>query len=259
VHTKLVNLWPASRLNELSQAERGELMALLSGDKHAARKLKGSPILLATDSVRDPDWHCALPATGWPKNGAILLGLLTVHFFGPSVDYSRVSDGVGTMRAVIALTTAAAMMQAGIPTVPAFAQSTVTPVRLEVVTPDPAIVDIFNTFPMGGEPLSRRIADFIVSNPKLAPDLANYVVKTPALSKAQKVAAERGLAAALERLGINAADLPLAPGAVVGGQGFDPGWWFLAASALIAGLVVCAVECSRHGGEGAPSVPVSPH
>src|SRR5260370_12944726 len=35
---------------ELSQAERGELAALLSGGKHAARKLKRAQILLAADA-----------------------------------------------------------------------------------------------------------------------------------------------------------------------------------------------------------------
>jgi transposase len=41
---------------ELSQAERGELTALLSGGKHAARKLKRAQILLAADAgVSDDD------------------------------------------------------------------------------------------------------------------------------------------------------------------------------------------------------------
>ena len=35
---------------ELSQIERAELMALLSGGKHAARKLKRAQILLAADA-----------------------------------------------------------------------------------------------------------------------------------------------------------------------------------------------------------------
>ena len=35
---------------ELSQAERGELTALLSGGKHAARRLKRAQILLAADA-----------------------------------------------------------------------------------------------------------------------------------------------------------------------------------------------------------------
>lgn len=41
---------------ELSQAEREELTALLSGGRHAARKLKRAQILLAADAgVRDED------------------------------------------------------------------------------------------------------------------------------------------------------------------------------------------------------------
>src|SRR5258708_23076728 len=40
---------------ELSQAERGELMALLSGGKHAARKLKRAQILLAADAGASDD------------------------------------------------------------------------------------------------------------------------------------------------------------------------------------------------------------
>ena len=35
---------------ELSQAERSEVMALLSGGKHAVRKLKRAQILLAADA-----------------------------------------------------------------------------------------------------------------------------------------------------------------------------------------------------------------
>src|SRR3954462_3893895 len=35
---------------ELSEAERGELQAMLSGGRHAARKLKRAQILLATDA-----------------------------------------------------------------------------------------------------------------------------------------------------------------------------------------------------------------
>src|SRR5438874_9835489 len=40
---------------ELSQAERGELTALLSGGKHAARKLKRAQILLAADAGASDD------------------------------------------------------------------------------------------------------------------------------------------------------------------------------------------------------------
>jgi hypothetical protein len=42
---------------ELSQAERGELMAMLSGGKRAARKLKRAQILLAADAGRSERFH----------------------------------------------------------------------------------------------------------------------------------------------------------------------------------------------------------
>src|SRR6266567_6289526 len=111
------------------------------------------------------------------------------------------------MRSLITVTTAVALVAAGFPTVPGFAQNAVTPVLLEATAPNAAIVEIFKAFPNGGAELSNRIADFVVANRKLAPDLAHYVIHTPGLSKAQKLAAERGLAIAMERLGINAADL----------------------------------------------------
>src|SRR5882757_11492323 len=49
----LANGGPAMNIRyrvELSEAERAELMALLSGGKHAARKLKRAQILLAADA-----------------------------------------------------------------------------------------------------------------------------------------------------------------------------------------------------------------
>ena len=50
---------------ELSQAERGELTAMLSGGKHAARNLKRAQILLATDAgVSDEDIASTLAVGG---------------------------------------------------------------------------------------------------------------------------------------------------------------------------------------------------
>jgi len=154
------------------------------------------------------------------------------------------------MRSLIVVTTAAALVMAGIPTMPSYGQSAVKPARADAATPSPTIVGLFKAFPQGGEELSKRIADFIVSNRKLAPELANYVVHTSTLSKAQKIAAERGLAAAMERLGINAADLPApvykapAPAPVV--EEFNP-WWALLIAAIIAGGIICALECPSKG------------
>jgi hypothetical protein len=135
---------------------------------------------------------------------------------------------------------------------PASAQKAATPVALEATTPaDTAIVEMFRAFPNGGTVLSNRVADFVVTNPKLAPALANYVVTSRELSRAQKIAAEHGMAAALQRLGINAADLPYptkAPPPVYPApveEGFNA-WWLVLAAAVIAGIVVCAIECFHH-------------
>jgi transposase len=50
---------------ELSQAERGELTAMLSGGKHAARKLKRAQILLAADAGRgDEEIACTVAVGG---------------------------------------------------------------------------------------------------------------------------------------------------------------------------------------------------
>jgi len=153
-----------------------------------------------------------------------------------------------TMRSVVALTTAAALVMAGVPVVPSYAETAVAPVR-GAEAPDPAVINLFKAYPNGGEKLSKGIADLIVSNRKLAPNLANYVVNTPGLSKAQKIAAERGMAAALERLGINAADLgppvykaPPPPPPVE--AGFNP-LWLLVAAAVIGGII-CAFECIKN-------------
>jgi hypothetical protein len=79
----------------------------------------------------------------------------------------------------------------------------------EDVTPSPAILDAFKAFPKGGDLLSKRIEDIIVGEPKLAPGLAKYMQTAQDLNKEQKRAAFRGLAAALNRLGIKAAELPV--------------------------------------------------
>src|SRR5215831_12215686 len=117
------------------------------------------------------------------------------------------------MRIPISIICSVAMLVAQIP--PGFAQNAVsTPAQpaafgpAQDVTP-PAIVDAFKAFPKGGDQLSKRIEDIIVADPKLAPDLARYVQTAPDLNKDQKQAALRGLAAALNRLGINAAELPV--------------------------------------------------
>jgi hypothetical protein len=88
--------------------------------------------------------------------------------------------------------------------------------RAQDTTPSPAIVGAFKAHPKGGDELSKRIEDIIVGDPNLAPGLAKYVQTAPQLNIEQKRAAFNGLAAALNRMGINAADMPVkAPPAAV--------------------------------------------
>ena len=129
------------------------------------------------------------------------------------------------------------------------------------VTP-PAIVDAFKAFPKGGDLLSKRIEDIIVANPKLAPDLAKYAQTAPNLTKEQKQAALRGLAAALNRLGIKAAEYPVPPlvtnEGVVAPPVYEDLWLPLLGLAALA-AVVCVAACSRGASSQAIVVtPVSP-
>jgi hypothetical protein len=162
------------------------------------------------------------------------------------------------MRSVIAVVSSVAMLVAQVP--PSFAQNAVsTPAQPVTFSPgqgvsvSPAIVDAFNAFPKGGDQLSKRIADIIVKNPKLATGMVRYLQATPGISREQKLAAEQGLAAALNRLGIKAADMPVkAPVAPVAEE-YD--WTWLLALAAIAALI-CIGVC-HHESQVTP-VPVSP-
>jgi hypothetical protein len=165
------------------------------------------------------------------------------------------------MRSVIAVVSAVAMLVAQMP--PGFAQSAVpVPAQpaawtaVQDATVDAAIVDAFKAFPKGGDLLSKRIADIIVKNPQLAVGMVKYVQMAPDLSKEQKVAAERGLAAALNRLGINAADMPVkAPRPAPVAEVYD--YSYLLGLLAIAGII-CLGLCRKHD-DGVPVVPVSPN
>jgi hypothetical protein len=126
----------------------------------------------------------------------------------------------------------------------------------EDVTPSPAILDAFKAFPKGGDQLSKRIEDLIVEDPKLAPGLAKYMQTAQDLTKEQKQAAFRGLALALNRLGIKAAELPVitkeAPPPVAPVY-FDPGPPILALAAL--GVFACVLACQQGEGPAAPLCP----
>jgi hypothetical protein len=143
------------------------------------------------------------------------------------------------MRSVIAIVSAVSLLTAQAST--GFAQSAAPlPVRPAAVsTPaeiNPVIVEAFKAYPKAGDQLSKRISDFIVKDPKLAVGLVQYVRTAPELTRDQKVAAERGLADALTRMGVKAADMPVAPVQEV----WDPSYLLaLLALAVGTGLVLC--------------------
>ena len=168
------------------------------------------------------------------------------------------------VRVSISVLSGVAMLVAQIP--PGFAQDAVSttarPAALspaQDVPPSPAIVDAFKAFPKGGDQLSKRIEDMIVADPKLAPDLAKYVQTAPDLNKDQKQAALRGLAAALNRLGIKAAEKEVytkevgAPPPVVPAYAEVPPFVPFLALAALAGI--CAVACVHHGNAAQPVSP----
>ena len=152
------------------------------------------------------------------------------------------------MRSVIAIVSAVAMVAAQIP--PGFAQNVVpaqraayNPALDATVSVNPAIVDAFKAFPKGGDPLSKRIADMIVKDPRLGPGLVKYVMTDRGLSTDQKLAAERGLAEALNRLGVKAADMepPIITKAPVA-QVYDYSW-ILGLLAILG--IVCLALCQK--------------
>ena len=155
------------------------------------------------------------------------------------------------MRSTLAIICAVAMLVAQMPS--GYAQNPGTAPKQSVAlaraqdevnraAPSAAIVEAFKAFPAGGELLSRRIADIIVNEPKLALGLVKHVQTAP-LSREQKQAAEQGLAGALKRLGVNAADLPVlkAPAPAV-----YEDWTWLLGLLLIPGIICLGLCRKQH-------------
>lgn len=167
------------------------------------------------------------------------------------------------MRSVVAITSAMSIILAQVPTT-GFAQSAAAlaqPVALtspaeaqtsQAGAQNAVIEKVFKAFPNGGDALVKKISDLIVRNPKLATDLLTYVKTAPGVTYGQKIAAERGLAAALERMGVNAADMPvkaLPPQAEV----YDYTWLAALAAAVVVGGIVCIAVCNHHHEQISPN------
>jgi hypothetical protein len=168
------------------------------------------------------------------------------------------------MRSWIALTTAVALVVTQVP-LPASAQN--APTATQVAVQSPSIATTFKAFPSGGDALKMRIADLIIANPKLAPELVVYMRNAPDLNRAQKVAAEHGLATAADRLGIKAREAcpPRARAdrrdeccpdgtwryerqadGTLRDVGCDEAW-YIAAAILAVAAAVCIAACRKHG------------
>jgi len=154
------------------------------------------------------------------------------------------------LRKLTAVVAATATVVAGLPSSPVFAQARrVTPATIETpaapVDQAALISSTIRGFPNGGEPLKLAISDLIVNHRDLAASLVTVLRTDPSVTPAQKQAIIAGVADALNRLGIVAADMPVkaVPAAppVVGG--FP--WWLLFLAAA-GGAAACAAECGRH-------------
>ena len=160
------------------------------------------------------------------------------------------------MRSLIAVTTSVAMLLGQMPLVPAFAQS--APPAPQAAAQYPIIAETFRGHPNGGDPLSTRIANLIIANPKLAPEFVTYMQNTEGLSRAQKLAAEHGLAAAADWFGIKAADVavpPLTKDTIVAAPVCD--WWCVALAILAIGAAAggIAYGAEHHNNNPPPVVP----
>jgi len=170
-----------------------------------------------------------------------------------------------TLRLPIGILSCVAMLVAQTPS--AFAQNSVSrPAQQATLTPapdatpSPAILDAFKAYPKGGDELSKLIEELIVNDPQLAPGLAKYVQMAPDLNKEQRMAAFRGLAAGLNRLKIQAADLGMPvkapPPAPPPPPLVDYTWLALLGGAALIGGLICIAACQ--GEEHPIPRPVSP-
>ena len=161
------------------------------------------------------------------------------------------------LRKVTAVVAVTATVAAGFPSSPVFAQARVIPTRaaptdIEQVAPIAPVDQValisstIHRFPNGGEPLKLAISDLIVNHREFAASLVTVLRTDPSLTPAQRQAIVAGVADALNRLGIVAADMPVkavpaVPAAPVVG-GFP--WWLLFLAA--AGGIACAAACEHH-------------
>jgi hypothetical protein len=162
------------------------------------------------------------------------------------------------MRGLISIAASVAMLVAQVPMVPAYAET--LPPAPQVAGENSVIAQMFKDYPNGGDALSKKLAKALLANPKLAPDLVIYMRNTQGLNRAQKLAAEQGLAAAADALKIKAAEIgvPQPQGRVTKEGIYAPepdDLWLLALALLAVGGAICAAACGNTPGGGVPVHP----
>ena len=164
------------------------------------------------------------------------------------------------VRKATAIVAIAAMLVAGFPASPVLAQAPVLPASTTPavpVNPGALISSTVNAFPNGGEPLKLAISDLIGKHPDFAGSVATFLRNNPSLTRAQKQAIFAGLADALKRMKLFAADLPTkaAKAAVIEPEpGINP--WLVALLVAAAGAgIACGFLCFPSSSSAAP-VPV---
>ena len=110
------------------------------------------------------------------------------------------------VRKITAIIAVAATVAASLPPAPVLAQQArfipASPTTGAPVDHTALISSTIAAFPNGGDPLKLAIADLILKQPDLAPDVATYLKSHPELTREQKQAIYAGLADALNKLGI---------------------------------------------------------
>jgi hypothetical protein len=151
------------------------------------------------------------------------------------------------MRPLIAMVASVAMLAAQVPLTPARAQTAPAPAP-QVVSENSVIAKAFKAYPNGGDALSKDIKALILSNPKLAPDVVIYIRNAQGLNRAQKLAAEQGVAAAADQLGIKAAERPVPPlvtkDVIVAPPPDD--LWLIALGLLGVAAAACIAACTTN-------------
>jgi hypothetical protein len=142
------------------------------------------------------------------------------------------------------------------PAVPGYAET--VPPAPQASTQNAVFSEMFKAYPKGGEALSKQVASLLMTNPKLAPDLVIYMRNTQGLNRAQKLAAEQGLAAAADALKIKAAEIGVPPPRVTKEGIYAPepdDLWLLALAILAVGGAICAAACGNTPSGGVPPHP----